>query len=344
MPHLSLTFPNGMNMEQPKPMEPTTKRPSFFHLMKETFTEFMDDNGTKLSASLSYYTIFSIGPLLLLIISLTGLFVDKDKVAGMINGQVQSLVGAQASDQIIAIITSLQQQSHGARIGSIISAITLFLGATGVFLEIQDSINYIWSIKAKPKKGWLRLITNRLLSFSLIVGMGFLLVVSLLINTLGDLVKEMLTRKFGGGQVILVQGISLAILFVIITLLFAIIYKVLPDAKIHWRDALAGASFTGVLFLFGKFLIGFYLGNSKLGITYGAAASVIIILLWVYYSAIILYFGAEFTKVYAFKIGHGLVPNKTAVVIEKRKEKELPKVKEIAPEYPEGGGVEELKA
>jgi membrane protein len=315
-------------------MEPTTKRPSFFQLMKETFNEFMDDNGTKLSASLSYYTIFSIGPLLLLIISLTGLFVDKETVASTINGQVQSLLGAQAADQIIEITASLQKQNEGARIGSIISAITLFLGATGVFLEIQDSINYIWGIKAKPKKGWLRLITNRLLSFSLIIGMGFLLVVSLLINTLADLLTGRLARLFGEGQVILVQGVGLVILFLIITLLFAIIYKVLPDAKIHWRDAVAGASFTGILFLIGKFLIGFYLGNSKLGLTYGAAASVIIILLWVYYSAIILYFGAEFTKVYAFKIGHGLVPNRTAVVIEKRKERELPKVREIVSEHP----------
>lgn len=328
-------------MAQLKPTTPVPKRPSFFHLMKETFTEFMDDNGTKLAASLSYYTIFSIGPLLLLIISLTGLFVDREKVAATINGQVTSLLGAQAADQILDIITSLQQQSHGARIGSIISIITLFLGATGVFLEIQDSINYIWSIKAKPKKGWLRLITNRLLSFSLIIGMGFLLVVSLLINTLADLLTSGLARMFGEGQVILVQGVGLAILFLIITLLFAIIYKVLPDAKIHWRDAIAGASFTGVLFLLGKFVIGFYLGNSKLGVTYGAAASVIIILLWVYYSAIILYFGAEFTKVYAFKIGHGLTPNKTAVVIEKRKEKELPAIKEIVPDFPDENSEED---
>lgn len=308
-------------------------KPGFFALMKETFTAFMNDNGAKLSASLSYYTVFSIGPLLLLIISLTGLLVDKETIQTSLIGQIQSLVGAQAADQIINIINNLQKQNAAQKFG-IIGLVSLFFGATGVFLEIQDSINYIWCIKAKPKKGWLRFITNRLLSFSLIIGMGFLMIVSLLINTLADLLTDRLARLFGEGQVILAQGVGLLLLFLIITLLFGVIYKVLPDAKIHTRDALAGASFTGVLFLIGKFLIGFYLGASKVGNTYGAAASVIIILLWVYYSAIILYFGAEFTKVYALKIGHGIKPNKTAVLIEKTENRELTYKKEIKPEFP----------
>ena len=308
-------------------------KPNFFQLMKETVNEFIHDNATKLSASLSYYTVFSIGPLLLLIISLTGLLMDPDTVRETINGQVQSLLGAQAATQIQDIIKGLQEQNAAAKWG-FIGVISLFFGATGVFLEIQDSINYIWGIRAKPKKGWLRLITNRLLSFSLIIGMGFLLVVSLLANTLADLLTDRLAKLFGEGQVILVQGVGLTVLFIIITILFGIIYKVLPDAHIHTKDALAGASFTGVFFLIGKFAIGYYLGNSKIGSTYGAAASVIIILLWVYYSAIILYFGAEFTKVYALKRGHGIVPNKTAVLIYKRDPKELPEVKEITPEHP----------
>lgn len=311
----------------------TIKKPNFFMLMKETFIAFINDNGAKLSASLSYYTVFSIGPLLLLIISLTGLLVDKETVQGAISGQIQSLVGAQAADQIISIITNLQQQNAARKFG-IIGLVSLFFGATGVFLEIQDSINYIWCIRAKPKKGWVRFLTNRLLSFSLIIGMGFLMVVSLLANTLADLLTGRLARLFGEGQVLLAQGAGLLLLFLIITLLFGIIYKVLPDAQINTRDALAGASFTGVLFLIGKFLIGFYLGNSKVGNTYGAAASVIIILLWVYYSAIILYFGAEFTKIYALKIGHGIRPNRTAVFIQKTENLELAYKKEIKPEFP----------
>src|SRR3954464_8892576 len=150
------------------------KKYGFFKILKETGSAFIDDNATKLSASLSYYTVFAIGPLLLLIISLTGLFMDRQTIASGINSQVQSLLGAQAADQILSIIDSLQKQQGAARWSSIVSGVTLFIGATGVFLEIQDSINHIWSVKAKPKRGWLRLITNRLLSFSLIVGIGFL--------------------------------------------------------------------------------------------------------------------------------------------------------------------------
>jgi len=304
------------------------KKPSFFHILKQSVSEFIDDNAMKLSASLSYYTIFAIGPLLLVIISLIGLFMDKKAVTDTINGQIQGLVGAQGAEQIISIIANIQHDNAAQKF-SIIGIVTLFISATAVFLEIQDSINFIWSVKAKPKKGWLKLITDRLLSFSLIIGVGFLLVVSLLANTVADLLTDRLVRFFGHGEAILIQGVGILMLFTIITLLFGIIYRVLPDAKIHWKDAFIGASFTGVLFLLGKFVIGYYLGNSEIGNTYGAAASIIIVLLWVYYSGIILYFGAEFTKVWALNRGHGIKANKTAVFILKRDVKELPNKKEI---------------
>jgi membrane protein len=307
-----------------------TKKPNFFKVLRESGSEFVDDNAMKLSASLSYYTVFAIGPLLLVIISLIGVFVNRETVTDTISGQLQKLLGAEGAEQIVNIIDALQRNQDAQKF-SIIGLVSLFISASAVFLEIQDSINYIWSIKAKPKKGWLRLITNRLLSFSLIIGMGFLFAVSLLANTVADLLTDRLGRLFGHGEALLLQGAGLIILFMIITLLFGIIYKVLPDAKIHWRDALTGASFTGVLFLIGKFLIGFYLGNSEVGDTYGAAASIIIVLLWVYYSGIILYFGAEFTKVWAINRGYGIKPNDTAVFIEKRDVRELPNKKEIPP-------------
>lgn len=308
------------------------KKPGIGKLLILAAKSFGNDKGMKFSASLSYYTVFAIGPLLLLVITLTSIFVSETTVNELLTGQMQSLLGASAADQIASILTNLKEQQSNAKFFGVVGAATLFVTATGVFLEIQDSINYIWCIQPKPKKGWLRFITNRLLSFSLIVGIGFLLLVSLLVNTLTDLMMQRLERFLGGSETILLQGLNLLILFVVVTLLFSVIYKVLPDAKISWKDTLIGAGFTGILFLIGKFGIGVYLGNSGVSNTYGAAASVIVILLWVYYSAIILYFGAEFTKEWAMNRGKGIAPDDTAVLIEKQEVKELHGKKHAGPD------------
>jgi membrane protein len=291
--------------------------------MREVVMEADSDNVVKLSASLAYYTVFSIGPLLLVIISLTGLFFEKERVTGSLYQQLYNLVGPQGADQILDIIKQMQQQRSAAKF-SIIGSILLIFGATTVFADIQDSINYIWSIRAKPKKGWLKFLKNRLLSFSLVVGVGFLLVVSLLINAVTDALTDRLMRLFAAETVVTFKILNVGILYVLITFLFSIVYKVLPDAHISWKDARIGAAFTGLLFLIGKFVIGYYLASSTIANTYGAAAAIIIILSWVYYSSIILYFGAEFTKVYAKNIGKGIEPNDTAVFIIKREAKEIP--------------------
>lgn len=301
----------------------TTKKHNYFSLLKNAGQEFITDNVIKLSASLAYYTIFSIGPLLLVIISLTGLFFEKETITGNIYQQMYNFIGKQGADQVLSILEQIQKQNAAAKF-SIIGIILLIFGATTVFADIQDSINYIWSIRAKPKKGWLKFLKNRLLSFSLIVGVGFLLVVSLLVNTLTDLLTNQLQQLFIDAAVIIFRILNIIILFGITTLLFAVIYKVLPDAFIRWKDAFFGASFTSLLFIAGRFLIGLYLTQSDIANTYGAAASVIIILSWVYYSSIILYFGAEFTKVYALNIGNGIRPYDTAVFIIKKEAKELP--------------------
>lgn len=295
----------------------------YFNLIKEAAIEFGNDNVVKLSASLAYYTVFSIGPLLLVIVSLTGLFFERETVTGQLYSQIQTLIGTSGADSIISIIKNMQQEDSAAKF-SIIGVVVLLFGATTVFTDIQDSINYIWSIRAKPKKGWLKFLKNRLLSFSLIIGIGFLLVVSLLINTVTDALTGRLQQMFAIETVIFLQIINIIILFAVVTFLFAVVYRVLPDAIIKWKDAFIGAAVTGVLFILGKFLIGLYLGNSDLANTYGAAASVVIILSWVYYSSFILYFGAEFTKVYALHMGDGIVPYDTAVFIIKREAKELP--------------------
>lgn len=295
---------------------------TFWRILKRAATDFIGDNGLKLSASLSYYTIFSMGPILIIIISLTGIFFGKEAVQGRIYWQIKDLVGSSAALQIQEIIQNIEKSQLSAS-GAVLGVIVLLVGATGVFTEIQDSINYIWSIRAKPKKGLLRLLTNRLISFSLIISIGFLLLVSLIVNAFVDVLHEQLRNYFNDTMVYVFQGINYCILIVVITALFSIIFKVLPDATIRWKDSLLGAAFTAVLFLVGKFLISFYLGFSNIGVTYGAAASIVLILLWVYYTSIILYFGAEFTKVYALSYGGGIEPDKTAVFIVKREAKEM---------------------
>lgn len=298
----------------------------FFYVLKEAAKAFSGDNAVKLSAALSYYTIFAIGPLLVIVLSLSGIFLGEAAVEGKLYGQIRGLIGSEAAKQVQEIIQNIQK-TNNSTIGAIIGGIVLVIGATGIFAEIQDSINYIWSLKAKPKRGFIKLLMNRLLSFSLIISLGFLLIVSLVANALMDILNERLTRFFPDTMVYIIYGLNIVLLLAVISLLFAIIFKVLPDGKIKWKDAFVGAFFTSILFLIGKSAIGYYLGNSKLGSTYGTAASVVIILTWVYYTSIILYFGAEFTKIYALEFGGGIVPNETAVFIIKQEAKEL----EISP-------------
>jgi membrane protein len=300
----------------------------FWLILRQAVDEFLNDNGMKLSASLSYYTIFSLGPVLMIVIALAGIFFGKEAVQGKIYYQINGMVGNEAAFQIQEIIKNIEH-SHESSTGAVFGIIVLIIGATGVFTEIQDSINYIWSIKAKPKRGYVRLLFNRFISFSLIIGFGFILMVSLVLHALIDLLYEKLARYFEDTFLFVFQGINYVLLFGIISVLFTVIFKVLPDAKVRWRDAYVGAAFTSVLFVIGKFAIGFYLGNSDISATFGAAASLIILLLWVYYTSIILFFGAEFTKIYTLNFGGGIVPDETAVFIIKQESKELHISKEV---------------
>ena len=301
-----------------------------YDTLMESADEFSEDHATKLSASLAYYTIFSVGPLLLVVITLLGFLYKKPYVTTQVFDQLGAIIGKSGAAELQSILENISHQNHSTLFG-IIGGIVLVFGATGIFTEIQGSINYIWSIKAKPKRGWLKYITDRLLSFSIIIGIGFLLLVTLFVNVLIDALTGRLQHYLGFANILLIKDINLLLLFAVVTFLFAVIYKVLPDAKISWKDTFAGAGFTGLLFLGGKFLIGYYLGSSASFNTYGAATSIIILLSWVYYSSIILYFGAEFTKVYAMKFGKGITIYETAVYIIKREAKELP-VKEIPSE------------
>ncbi len=287
-----------------------------FHLLRQAATEFSNDNALKFSASLSYYTLFSLAPMLTIVIAVSSVWLGKEAAQGYLYKQFEGLLGTVGALQLQEMISNAHI-SGNTPLATTIGIVTLLFGATGVFLEIQDSINSIWSLKAKPKRGWLKFITNRLLSFSLIIGIGFLLLVSLALSAILSVVYEFVNRGFGE-TAWLSWIISNAINVGSVVLLFAVIFKVLPDASLKWRDVWVGAFFTALLFLLGKFLINIYLSRSSTLSAYGAAGAVVLIILWIYYSSAILYFGAEFTKVYANKYGNKIRPNQYAVFVEKK--------------------------
>jgi membrane protein len=297
-----------------------------------TFSGFIDDNGLKLSASLAYYTVFSLAPLLILVISLAGLFLGNDAAANKLYPQISQYVGSQAALQIQEMLKSLQL-SGKTGVAVIIGVVTLLVGASSIFVEIQDSLNMIWRVKAKPKKGWLKLIQNRFLSFSLIVSLGFLLLVSLVINFLMDALSKKLLHFLPYITGLLIKGINLGITLIVISVLFGIIFKVLPDVKIRWKDVRSGAIFTALLFMLGQYIISLYIQYTAQSSTYGAAGSIIVILLWIYYTAAILYVGAEFTQVYAEAIGSHIEPAEYAVHVRQTEVESV--VKALPPQNPD---------
>jgi membrane protein len=292
------------------------KKEFLIHIWKvllATFTGFINDNGLKLSASLAYYTVFSIAPLLFLVLALAGLVLGHQNVTNDINKQMASLLGAQASTAVLSMLKN--QLVAKSTTAVVIGVVTLLFGASSMFVEIQDSLNIIWRVKAKPKKGWLKFITNRFLSFSLIISLGFLLLVSLILNLVILALSAKLQHFLPGVTIWLLNAINVGISIVVIAVLFAIMFKFLPDVKISWKDVRSGAIFTALFFLLGKYLIGLYIQYFANSSAYGAAGSVILILLWIYYTSAILYIGAEFTQVYAEAIGSRIEPAEYAVHI-----------------------------
>ena len=289
----------------------------FFKIAGSTFSAFMADKGLKLSASLAYYTVFALAPLLMLLISLAGIFLGKDAIQGKIFEELHGLIGSQAALQVQDMIKAIEL-SGKSTMAFIIGLVTLLVGATSIFGEIQDSINIIWKVKAKPKRGWVKMLKDRLLSSSLIVTLGFLLIVSLVVNGALLALTDRLTRILPDITVVIAEVINVVISFIVITILFATIFKVLPDVKIKWKDVRVGAFFTACLFMLGRYLIGIYISTTGTGSTFGAAGSLIVILVWVYYTAAILYMGAEFTQVFAEYKGHHIQPADFAVHVEQK--------------------------
>jgi membrane protein len=288
---------------------------NIWQIAQQSFKDFGELKVIRMGAALAFYTIFSIAPTLIVIITLCDIFFGRQAIEGSIYAQINSFVGSDAAMEIQTLIKNASI-SKDISWASAIGIVALVFAATSIFAEIQDSINYIWRLKAKPAKGWLKLIFNRLLSFSMVVTLGFVLMVSLVINALMDALVDRLVELFPQIAVYAAYGINLLLTFVTTSFLFGIIFKVLPDAKIQWKDVRVGAFTTAGLFMLGKFAIGFYLGKSHISSSYGAAGSLIIILLWVYYSSIILYFGATFTKAYAQHTGSHIYPSDYAVWIQ----------------------------
>lgn len=279
--------------------------------LKDSFKGFSDKKVTKLSASLAYYTTFSVGPLLIVIIYLCSLFFGREAIEGTIYTQVKSFIGRDAAAQVQTMIRNATIANKNG-IAAIIGIVTLLIGATTVFGDIQDSINSIWGVKAKPKAGIMKMLKTRLLSFGIIATLGFLLLVSLIVTTVVESIGNRLKESFPDVAVVVIYTVNLLLAIAVTTALFAIIFKVLPDVRIKTRAIWPGAIATAMLFLAGKFLISLYISKANVGSTYGAAGSLVVMILWVYYSSMILYFGAEFTKWYALQRGVHILPTELA--------------------------------
>lgn len=289
----------------------------YMMILKSSWNEFLEDNSIKLSASLAYFTIFSMAPMLIVIISLCGIFFGKQAVTGELFGQIRSYVGDDAAVQIQSMIGNADVIKDGLK-ATVIGLVTMLIGATGVFAEIQSSLNFMWGIKTKPKKGYVKYLIDRSISFVFVIGMGFILLLSLALNSIILSFSHKIKLHFPNFPFEFANSVNSVFVFFVMCILFIIIYKFLPDAIIGWKDAAIGSIFTSALFMLGKWAIGYYLGIISLGITYGAAASLVVILLWIYYSALIIYFGAEFTHMYAVHAGNGIRPKHNAIFVEHR--------------------------
>lgn len=273
---------------------------AFLSLLKAAFDEFNEDKAPRLAAALSYYTIFSIAPLLIVVVAIAGAVFGTEAVQGRLDEQIQGMVGEQGGDMIQEMVQNARRPNESF-VATVIGLVTLLLGSAGVFAQLKGALNTVW--EAEPQKqGILATIKAQFISFTMVLGIGFLLLVSLVISAVISALSSFINGIFGNTQFLL-QIINFVISFGFITLLFAMIYKILPDVDIEWRDVGIGAAFTALLFTIGKTLIGLYLGNSGIASAYGAAGSLVIVLLWVFYSAQIMLFGAEFTQVFAKRYG-----------------------------------------
>lgn len=283
-------------------------------VLKETASDWSDDGASSLAAALAYYTLLSIAPLVVLAVAIAGLAFGEDAARGQISQQIGALVGSQAAEAIESIARNARAPETGV-ISTVIGVVVLLFGASGVFGELQTSLNTIWEVEPKPGRGIVGMIKDRFFSFTMVLGVAFLLLVSLVFSAAVAAFGRYLSGALPGGEA-LWTALNFALSLALVTGLFALIYKVVPDAEIRWRDVWVGALTTALLFTLGKMLIGLYLGKSSFASSYGAAGSVVALVVWVYYSSQIVFLGAEFTQVYARRFGSRIVPSENAVPAE----------------------------
>ena len=285
-------------------------------LLGATYNEMLDDKVFKMTASLSYYTLFSIAPLLLIVIAIAGSIFGEEAARGEIVYQIEGLVGKSGAEVVQSLIKSAAFETSGL-FATIISIVIILLGAMGVFIELKESLNIIWGVEPRPGKPIMQIIKTRIGAFSMVLIMGFLLLVSLMLSTLIVILNAYMGKNF---PVLLpaVEIMNIILSFAVVTLLFAMIFKFLPDVLLHWKYVWIGAIMTSLLFSVGKYLIGLYLGSSSFSSAFGAAGSLVVLLVWLNYSALILFFGAEFTQLYRKRYSDvPLTAKKDAIVIPK---------------------------
>jgi membrane protein len=285
------------------------KAPQLLNVVKETARDWSQDNATRLAASLAYYTVLSIAPLLVVAVSVAGLFFGEEAARGQIAQQLSAVVGPEAGKGIQTVLSNAQSPDTGT-LSSVLGIVALFFGASGVFGELQSSLNEVWQVRRKPGR-FLEVLRQRFFSFSMVLGVAFLLLVSLVLSAVLTAVGDRLTHALPGGQV-LWQIVNFVVSLGVVSLLFALMFKVIPDVEIAWRDVWVGAFVTALLFAAGKFGLDMYLGRASVASPYGAAGSLIVLVIWVYYAAQILFFGAEFTQVHARHRGADIKPSKHA--------------------------------
>lgn len=293
------------------------KKLTLFQILKDSIVDFTSGESMNLAAATAFYTIFSLPAMLIIVLNIGAAFLSQSEIKDELLVQVEELAGEDSRETLEDVMNNYTVNPEGT-IPNVVAILILAFSATTVFISLQNAINHIWHIRAKPEKGLLKFVVNRLLSFSLVASIGFILLVSLLLEAALVIVSEYLTDFIGNINLHLVTLINFTVSQLVLVVIFALMFKILPDAKVKWKDTWLGAIVTMVLFGVGKYLIGIYLGSSDLDSTYGAAGSLAILLVWIYYSVIIFLFGGQLTYYIAEKLGGNIIPKPQAVKIEVR--------------------------